>query len=133
MADTENLKDRLEKARSSHQREIERIGNLLKAISEAEQYLDTTSGRVETQSSLILTPDPSINRINNSKRIREAVDRMPDTFTSHDLYETANVDGGPYIDKRRSFAPFFTKLKKKGIVIEVQPNMGNIPGIYKKK
>lgn len=131
--DTANLKSKLETKRSYLLNEVERITKLLEAITEAEHYLEEP-GQEVIQSRLILTP-PVAEKPGekpNRERIREALSRMPETFTSMDLWNTANDDGQGPIIARKNFAPYFSRLLKKGNVTQIQAPKGNTPGIYKK-
>jgi hypothetical protein len=130
--DGDDLRNKLETARAYHKRELDRIDSLLRGLDEAEKFAEKYFQSDQGQVPLVLTPHVDETKRSDAERIREAVSRMPETFRSSDLWEVANADGGPPIDKRRSFAPYFTRLKKRKIVIEIQSPSGNIPGQYKK-
>ena len=129
MAETETLRAKLEAKLSYHRNEADRIVKLLAAITEAEKYLEEP-----TQTKMVLTsPVAEIPQAKpDRERIREALLKMPEHFNTPDLHNTANTDGqGPAIP-RSTFAPFFSVLKRKGLVSEVQPPQGNKPGVYKR-
>jgi hypothetical protein len=133
MPDNENVKSHLENLRDYHLKEAEKISRMLDSINEVYRYLETKKTSTnETQSSFVLTPPVIQGGKPVSVRIREALLKMPDTFSTTDLWKAANEIEGPPIDKRKVFAPFFTGLKNKGEVEVEQPPQGNTPGIWKK-
>ena len=133
MADTDSIRSRLEAERTFHVREAEHISKLLRSLDEAEQYLNKSINKDDAQRPLILTPPISaVPPRTNGARIRDALMRMPDTFTGRDVWIEANADGGAIIDKRKNFGPIFTDLIQSGWVVQVQPQRGNIAGIYMK-
>lgn len=131
MRDTKSLKSDLEAEQAKHMKEAEHISKLLSAITEAEQYL----GKDDTQRKLSL-PNTKNRRRSPKKtgreRIREALQKMPETFTSKDLWNAANEDGQGKEVKASTFRPYMSKLIRTAIVTPVQKSKGTTPGTYKR-
>jgi hypothetical protein len=65
-------------------------------------------------------------------RINSALDTVTEEFTAKQLLDLANGDGIGFEILWATFAPIFTRIKKRRKIIVIRPHHGNTPGLYKK-
>jgi hypothetical protein len=118
--------------------EIEAAEELLKkkrAVLAEFKQLFGESGEINTHQKLPLHPAHKRKKGEKKsvrKRIREAILRMPDKFTSKKLWSEANEDGGPPINRESAFQPYLTKLQEDGYVTKIREHIGTDPALFEK-
>src|SRR5271169_4420860 len=110
MRDVKSYEAELEAAELKIAKDAELIKKKRAVLAEFKQLFGE-SGEINTHQKLPLQPTHKRNKGKKKsvrKRIREAILRMPDKFTSKELWNEANEDGGSVINRETAFQPYLT-------------------------
>jgi hypothetical protein len=128
---------KIDKLKNDMEIAIAALSNVEKTLfSNEPTYPDTRMESIDTTTSPIRrrTDIEKQNRVQvpgPTARIRSALKKTDDNFTTVQLLEIVNRDGFPIME-RNTFAPAFSDIRRRKEVEAVVKPLGKQPGIYKR-